>query len=214
MSTVTIKDQITGEVLFEHEGPLAGANLSGADLQVANLRGADLSRADLNGADLSRANLRGADLQVANLSGADLSRASLSRAVLRWADLSRANLNEADLSRAKLSGADLNGASLSEANLSGASLSGAKLSGASLSRAVLPNGETYEDFIAAMPRLLTAGGKTVNEVAQHWDCHSWENCPMRAAFGASSLIDVPEEWRERANLFVTLFDAGVLPCPQ
>ena len=143
MSTVTIKNRITGKMLFEHEGPLAGAKLRWANLRRANLR-----RADLSGADL------------------------------RWADLSEANLRQADLSGA-----------------------------------VLPNGETYEDFVAVMPRLLTAGGKTVDEVAQHWGCHSWENCPMHAAFGASGISEVPEEWRERAKLFVTLFDAGVLPCP-
>ena len=128
--------------------------------------------------------------------------------------LAGANLRWADLRGANLSGTDLRGADLSGANLSGADLSEANLSEANLSGAVLPNEETYEDFIAAMPRLLTAGGKTVDEVAQHWDCHEWQNCPMHAAFGASGISEVPEEWRERAELFVTLFDAGVLPCPQ
>ena len=160
---MNIKNRITGEVLFEHEGPLAGA-----DLRLANLRGANLS----------------------------------------WANLSGANLRGANLSEANLRGANLSGA-----NLIGANLSWANLIGANLRRAVLPNGETYEGFVAAMPQLLTAGGKTVDEVAQHWDCHSWENCPMHVAFGASSLIDVPEEWRERAELFVTLFDAGALHRP-
>ena len=143
MSTVKIKNRITGEVFFEHEGPLAGA-------------------------DLRRTNLRWADLREANLSGADLS---------------GANLRRADLRRADLSGT------------------------------VLPNGKTYKNFVAELPRLLTAGGKTVDEVAQHWGCHSWENCPMHAAFGASGISEVPEEWRERAELFVILFDAGALCRP-
>jgi len=165
---MNIKNRITGEVLFEHEGPLAGA-----------------------------------DLRLANLSGASLSGANLS-----WANLSGANLRGANLSEASLRGANLSGA-----NLIGANLSWANLIGANLRRAVLPNGETYEDFVAELPRLLTAGGKTVSEVAHYWDCHSWGNCPMHAAFGASRLIDVPEEWRERAELFVTLFDAGALHRP-
>ena len=173
MSTVTIKDQITGEVLFEHEGPLAGANLRWADLRWADLRGANLSGTDLRGADLSGANLSRADLSGANLRGANLRGANLRWVDLRWVDLS----------------------------------------GADLSRASLPNGETYEDFVAELPRLLTAGGKTVDEVAQHWDCHSWENCPMHAAFGASAISEVPEEWCERAELFVILFDAGALRRP-
>ena len=155
---MNIKHRITGEVLFKHEGPLAGADLSGADLRWADLIGADLI-----GADLSGANLRGADLFEANLSGA--------------------NLRRADLRRADLSGT------------------------------VLPNGKTYKNFVAELPRLLTAGGKTVDEVAQHWGCHSWENCPMHAAFGASGISEVPEEWRERAELFVILFDAGALCRP-
>jgi hypothetical protein len=180
---MNIRNRITGDVIFEHEGPLAGADLRGADLSEADLRGADLSGADLSGADLRRANLSRASLSGANLSGANL----------RWANLS---------------GADLRGADLRRADLLWTGLSGADLRGA-----VLPNGETYEDFIAVMPRLLTAGGKTVDEVAQHWDCHEWQNCPMHAAFGASRLSEVPEEWRERAELFVILFDAGALCRP-
>jgi hypothetical protein len=178
-----IKNRFTGNVLCEHEGPLARANLTGANLRWANLTEANLTEANLTGANLTGANLRGANLTEANLT--------------------EANLTEANLTEA----------TLTEANLTEANLTGANLRGANLTGATLPNSETYEDFIAAMPRLLTAGGKTVDEVAQHWGCHLWENCPMHAAFGASSLGEVPVEWRERAELFVNLFDSGTLPCP-
>ena len=67
MSTVKIKNRITGEVFFEHEGPLAGA-----DLRRTNLRWADLREANLSGADLSGANLFGANLSGADLRGAVL----------------------------------------------------------------------------------------------------------------------------------------------
>ena len=65
-----------------------------------------------------------------------------------------------------------------------------------------------------LPTLLTAGGKTVAEVAEHWDCHTWSNCPMHAAFGANDIHGVPEEWRDDAQVFITLFDAWALPRPE
>jgi hypothetical protein len=165
---------------------------------------ADLSRADLSRADLSGANLLGADLLGADLSGADFSGANLSRA-----DLSRAYLLDADLSGADLSGADLSGANLSGANLSGANLSGANLSGAYLS-----DGMKWEKYLSELvPALCTAGGKTLEEVAAAWDCHSWQNCPMAVAFDVHYLEDVPVLYRREAEFFVMLFDAKIIPNP-
>lgn len=75
-----------GVSLYEGD-PLAGANLSRADLTEANLSDANLSRADLTEADLS-----GANLYEADLSGANLSDANLSRSVLVGTSLERASL--------------------------------------------------------------------------------------------------------------------------
>ena len=160
-----------------------------------------LSGADLYGADLYGADLRGADLSGAYLYGADLS----------GADLSGANLYQADLYKADLTGANLHGANLYQANLSEADLSGADLRGATL-----PDNTKFEKYLAeSVPALLTAGGKTLTEVLSTgcWKCHSWENCPMHAAFGISSVQGAPEPLRERVELFVTLFDARALPEP-
>ena len=139
-------------------------------------------------------------------------------------DLSHANLSGADLSRADLSGANLSGANLSyaylyDANLSGADLSGAYLYDASLRdvdlrNAVMPNGKPWEEYLSvSVPELCVAGGKTLAEVAEHWDCHDWGNCPMHAAFGANSINDVPEKYRDDAGLFIALFDAELIPKP-
>ena len=161
------------------------------------------SRADLSGADLSGADLRSADLSGADLSGADLSGADLSGADLRSADLRSADLSGADLWSANLSGADLSGADLRSADLRSADLSGADL----------PGGQKLEQYIAELPALLCAGGKTIEDVAVAWNCNSWTNCPMHVAFGANSLSDVPEAYRAQAATFIALFDGGHIPRP-
>ena len=207
------------------EADLSEADLSEADLSEANLRGADLSGAnlrwaDLSGADLCEANLRGADLRGANLSGANLSGANLSGANLRWADLSGADLCEANLRGADLRGANLRGANLSGANLSGADLTGANLRGAkNIDSMVMPDGLTFAEYTRdVVPALLTAGGKTLDEIreAGAWDCHEWSNCPMHVAFGVndtSEMVGPFAIYRQRADEFIQFFDAGLIPAP-
>jgi len=98
---------------------------------------------------------------------------------------------------------------LSGANLSRADLSGADLSGANLSRAI-----KWERYLAeVVPALCVAGGKSLEEVAAAWDCHNWDNCPMAVAFSVHSLSEVPALYQREAELFVTLFDAKVIPNP-
>ncbi|MHC4620512.1 MAG: pentapeptide repeat-containing protein [Planctomycetota bacterium] len=90
--------------------PLAGAELSKANLDRANLSGAFLHSADLNGANLTRANLGDAKLTGANLGGANLSGADLCMANLSFARLNKANLTDSDLSWARLIRCDLSDA--------------------------------------------------------------------------------------------------------
>jgi uncharacterized protein YjbI with pentapeptide repeats len=216
---------------------LAGADLARADLSGADLAGAYLARADLAGADLAGADLSGADLSGANLSGADLSGANLARAYLAGADLARADLAGADLAGADLSGAnlaraylsgaylaraDLAGADLAGANLSGANLSGADLSGAYLSGAkdipdfTMPDGLKFSQYKReVVPALLTAGGKTLDDIKQSgaWDCHDWTNCPMAHAFNVRTIEEIPPLYRARAKEFIQFFDSRLLPAP-
>jgi len=119
---------------------------------------------------------------------------------------------EADSIRAALEiavgrGANLGGADLGDANLGGADLGGARLE----------TGETFAQYVeSVVPALCTAGGRTLEEVAAAWDCHSWDNCPMRVAFnGAASPDDdcVPPLLRPRVHQFLRLFDAKLLPNP-
>ena len=120
---------------------------------------------------------------------------------LSGADLRQADLRQADLRVAYLRNADLSGADLADANLTGT---------------ILPNGETFEYFVQhTVPLLLTAGGRPLEEVASrgNWACHSWRNCPIAVAFRTNNTANVPEEYREAAGLFITLFDAGLIPQP-
>jgi Pentapeptide repeats (8 copies) len=117
---------------------LATADLAGANLQGANLKEADLAEANLFGANLQGAHLEGAHLAEAYLAGADLEGAHLERSYLRGAYLVGANLQ----------GAHLEKAYLEEANLEGAYLRGAYLEEAYFEGAIMPNGQTYEQWIA------------------------------------------------------------------
>ena len=129
----------------------------------------------------------------------------LSGASLAGANLAGANLAEASLARANLDGARLAGARLARANLDGASLD---------EKTILPTGETWKEYLTVVvPALLTAGGKSLQEIAtpKTWDCHTWENCPMAEAFGGHSLQDVPILLRPRAEQFIKFFDAKLIP---
>ena len=196
------------------------ADLPGADLSWADLREADLREADLSEADLREADLSGADLSGANLRWADLCEANLRGANLRGANLSGADLREVNLSGAGLGGAYLRGASLRGANLSGADLSRANLYGAkNIDSMVMPDCLTFAEYKRdVVPALLTAGGKTLDEIreAGAWDCHEWSNCPMHVAFGVnhtSEMIGPFAIYRQRADEFIQFFDAGLIPAP-
>ena len=146
----------------------------------------------------------------ANLRGADLGDADLGGANLRGANLGGANLRGANLRGANLGGANLGGANLRGANLGGADLGGAK----NAEMAWLETGETLAEYIREIvPALCTAGGKSFAEVAAAWDCHSWENCPMAVAFGVHEIGEIPILYRSRAEQFLRLFDARLLPRP-
>lgn len=88
----------------------------------------------------------------------------------------------------------------------GKSLDRARLDGAKNLR--MPSGETWEEYVTqTVPALLTAGGKALDEVAneEHWDCHDWDNCPIKTAFDAKDIQDVPPLYRQQASLFVSRF---------
>ena len=108
--------------------------------------------------------------------------------------------------------ADLTGANLTGAYLRGAYLTDANLTGAKNLR--LPTGETWEEYLReTVPALLTAGGKSLESFAEHWQCHTWDNCPMAHAFGAGGIEQVPILLRPRAEQFIQFYDAGQIPWP-
>jgi hypothetical protein len=212
---VSLKLGLAVQWAVKERADLSGASLSGASLRGANLRGIDLLGASLRGADLSWVDLFGADLSGVDLSGADLGEAYLSRASLRGAKLRGAKLCGASLRGAYLRGVDLFGADLSGVHLRDADLTGAK----NIDSMVMPDGLTFAEYKRdVVPALLTAGGKTLDEIreAGAWDCHDWSNCPMHVAFGvnhASEMVGPFAIYRQRAYEFIQFFDAGLIPAP-
>ena len=212
-----LDDPTQGERADLRDADLRGADLRDAYLRGANLVGANLRDADLRGANLVGANLRDAYLRDAYLRDADLRGANLVGANLRGADLVGANLRGADLRDADLRGADLRDADLRDADLRGAYLRGTDLRDADLRGATMPTGETWEQYLAdTVPALLCANGKTVKDIVASgaWECHSWTNCPMAVAFDCDSVSDIPTLFRPRAEQFIQLFDANLIPCPE
>ena len=116
-----------------------------------------------------------------------------------------ANLEGANLNRANLEGAYLNRANLDWANLEGAILNSAS---------VIETGETWAAYLSeVLPELLTAGGRALTDVLSpiHWNCHSWDNCPMAAAFATKGISGVPSLLKPRAEQFIRYFDAKLIP---
>jgi uncharacterized protein YjbI with pentapeptide repeats len=194
----------TDEVLYQGEAAaladlVSSAVKAGANLEAANLDGASLAGASLAGANLDGANLVGASLAGANLDGANLV----------GANLEAANLAGANLARASLAGANLARASLAGANLDGASLAGASR---------LPPQYTLDEFVeSVVPDLIASGllklgvpcesWLSVVCSAEHFECHTWSNCPMAAAWGVERTAEIDAAWRVHADLFIQLFDA-------
>ena len=139
---------------------------------------------------------------------------------VQWAVKERADLSGADLRGAYLPGANLSGANLSGADLRGVHLRDADLTGAkNIDSMVMPDGLTFAEYKRdVVPALLTAGGKTLDEIreAGAWDCHEWSNCPMHVAFGVyhtSEMVGPFAIYRQRAYEFIQFFDAGLIPAP-
>jgi hypothetical protein len=128
-----IKKQARPSVNLMAKADLEGTDLSRLTLDHVDLSAALLENARLQGTRLRNANLQGAEMAKADLSGADLSAANLTYANLTSADLSDANLIGADLSNASLIDAEVNSDQLNEAR--------------SLEHAIMPNGQTYEDWL-------------------------------------------------------------------
>ena len=108
----------------------------------------------------------------------------------------------------------LHAAIAAKVDLSRANLSRANLSGADLSPEALVTSELWRDYITqVVPALLVAGGKALDSFAPHFDCHSWDNCPIAYAFNAKGIEDVPILLKARAYEFVRLFDARLISWP-
>ena len=95
---------------------------------------------------------------------------------------------------------------------SSADLSYANLSFADNLR--LPTGETWQEYLTeTVPALLTAGGKSLGDFAEAFQCHEWTNCPMAFAFGVHNLKNIPILYRPRAEQFIMFFDGKQIPWP-
>ena len=107
--------------------------------------------------------------------------------------------------------ADLRDADLRDADLRGADLRGAK-NIAQAKNLRLPTGEMWDEYLRdVVPALLTAGGKTLESFQGHWQCHTWDNCPMAHAHSTSNLEGVPALLRPRAVQFIQFFDGRQIP---
>ena len=128
--------------------------------------------------------------------------------------LSDADLTGADLTGANLRGANLSAANLTDANLSAANLRDANLSAANLSDAAMTDGRVFESY-ADDPLMGICDDLASRKRAQEaWGGHTWQDCPMHAAHGWTSIVDAPADRRRAVAAFVAIFDAKLLPSPR
>ena len=134
------------------------------------------------------------------------------RDIRRWDTNAVIWSGEAETVKDALHAALAAGASGYRAYLVGANLVGANLGDAKNMR--LPTGETWDEYLSiTVPALLTAGGKSLESFAEHWQCHTWDNCPMAHAFDVKSPGDVPLLFRPRAEQFIQFYDSGQILWP-
>jgi hypothetical protein len=70
-----------------------------------------------------------------------------------------------------------------------------------------------DNVVAGLPELLTAGGRSIEQVARAWGSHEWGTCPMSVAFDIDDPRDIPQRWRLRAAQFVCVYDMELLKSP-
>lgn len=214
---------------------LTNQDLTGLQLQDAHVRAVHLTYLRLPYADLSCTRFEHSKLCAARFDEAKLwasvfKRCDLGLASFRGASLVRATFINCDLHDTSFNNADLRAAYICECRMSPVfhktDLRGARIVSRLDSRPMFSNcqfdgstditGETWATYTQkVVPALLTAGGKTLEEVVGSgcWDCHSWDNCPLHVAFGAKELAELPLLLQARASQFLWLFDQGLIPQP-
>lgn len=185
---------------------------------------ADLSQTNLTGVTLGKANLHRVDFTGANLANADLSHARLHHANFEGANLSEvkligAELHHVNFSRAKLVGADLSGANFIFSDIFQSNFAGAIFS----DDTVIETADTWREYLdSVVPALLTAGGKTVEQIvkAGAWDPSSWPpgptwvHTPVGVAFGVPDHDELPKLLWPRVVQFDWYFVNDLIPKPR
>jgi len=125
-------------VILEHEH-LAGADLSGANLESAiffnvnleraNLTGANLQYAEFNKSEMQRCQLQNANLQFAKFRRTDFERSQFKNANLSHTQIRNSTFKEANLTNAIMKNASIIGADFKEVQATGLNLSGSKIIG-------------------------------------------------------------------------------------
>ena len=117
------------------------------------------------------------------------------------------SLSKIDLHEANLTNANLTGVNLTEANLTKADLTGANLMEADLTGAIMPDGRTWEEYQADPLAGICEEPEARARALSAWGHHTWQDCPMHAAYGWRSVRDAPETKRLLVSTFVALFDS-------
>ena len=99
------------------------------------------------------------------------------------------------------------------ADLRGANLRGANLWGADLQNAILPDGRKFEDYLLDPLAGICSEPDAVSRALSAWGSHTWQDCPMHAAFGWNNISDAPKDKQLLVSAFIALFDAKLLPKP-
>lgn len=196
---------------------LTGYDFTRAILNRSIFSDATLDSARFNGALLRDTTFTRAHLLDTQFSLAHLENAQFDGAVIQYASFTRATLTDASFQGASVRDTSFRLANLTGANFSGVDFSTLTMDDALMTGVQLPDGTRWDEYLTdVVPALLQVTGLKLEQVAteETWTCHNWENCPMRVVFGAKNTSEVPALYRAQAALFVTLFDARLIPQPR
>lgn len=211
-----IQDRIVSAT-SNHSLYFSDMEISAIDLTGFKLRGCLFRRVVFQDVSLAMSSLHGSTFIDCRLKNVDLSDAKVGLTVFKDSRLERVNLQKTLLQEAVFQGSELVRCDLSDADMSGAlfdfqlSLHGKHNRISNLT--VLPSGVTWGEYLdQVLPYLLQSGRVPLVEVMKKeiWECHSWENCPMRVLFGVAYETDVPPQLRNLAREFINLYDGRLL----
>lgn len=200
------------------EGPYCVSNvvIVGDDLRNLNLQSYLFRNVKFKNLSMEECDFYRSSFTNVSFRGVNLRNSNLHAAKFQNCRLVRCNLDQVSLSDSFFDGGSVDMCGFNHADLSGSNILLARhqlvLKNILSDDTVLPSEVTWKEFLNIVVPFLLQSGKPLKEVMRKkvWECHSWDNCPMHAVFGASIPDKIPPQFRQIAREFIALYDGGMI----